>query len=147
VTLTCKKKQYYLPGVVILRQDLIGDMPMIEKMSESSGPVAGYKVEGKVTPDDYRQLEPEVKALADKYDTISVLLDLQEFTGEEVKAWLPDLKFGHHFHDKIAKMAIVGDKRWEKWMTALVDPFYAKEGKFFHPDEIDKAWAWLGEEA
>jgi SpoIIAA-like len=120
---------------------------MLEKMSKSSGPVVGYNVEGKVTPDDYRQLEPEVKALADKYDTISVLLNLEEFTGEEVKAWLPDLKFGHHFHDKIAKMAIVGDKRWEKWMTALVDPFYAKEGKFFHPDEIDKAWAWLGEEA
>jgi hypothetical protein len=123
----------------------MGDMPMIEKMSESSGPVAGYKVEGKVTPDDYRQLEPDVKALADKYDTISVLLDLQEFTGEEVKAWLPDLKFGHRFHDKIARMAIVGDKRWETWMTEIVRPFYARKGKFFLPEDADQAWAWLRE--
>jgi hypothetical protein len=119
---------------------------MIEKMNESSGSVVGYKVEGKVTPDDYRQLEPQVQALADKYDTIGILIDLQEFSGEEVKAWLPDLKFGHHFHDKIAKMAIVGDKRWEKWLADLVKPFYAKDGKFFHPEEADKAWAWLREE-
>ena len=30
-----------------------------------------------------------------------------------------------------------------KWLTALVDPFYAKDAKFFHPEESDKAWAWL----
>jgi predicted transcriptional regulator len=119
---------------------------MIEKMNESSGPVVGYKVEGKVTPDDYRQLNPQIEALVDQYDDdVCVLLDMQEFGGEEVKAWLPDLKFGHRFHDKIAKMAIVGDKRWEKWLTDLVKPFYARDGKFFHPEETEKAWAWLRE--
>ena len=119
---------------------------MLEKLNESSGSVVGYKVVGKVTVEDYQKLDPEVHALVDQYDGVCLLLDLQEFAGEEVKAWLPDLKFGHHFHDKIARMAIVGDKRWEKWMTALVDPFYAKEAKFFHPEAVDKAWAWLREE-
>jgi hypothetical protein len=120
---------------------------MLEKLSESSGPVVGYKVVGKVTVEDYQQLDPEVQALIDQYDDVCLLLDLQEFAGEEAKAWLPDLKFGHRFHDKIEKMAIVGDKRWEKWLTSLVDPFYAREAKFFHPEEVDKAWTWLrGEE-
>jgi hypothetical protein len=120
---------------------------MLEKLDKSSGSVVGYKVVGKVTAADYQKLEPEVKTLVDKYDDgVCLLLNLQEFAGEEAKAWLPDLKFGHHFHDKIAKMAIVGDKRWEKWMTSLVDPFYAKDGKFFRPEETDKAWAWLKEE-
>jgi hypothetical protein len=116
---------------------------MFEKLSESAGSVVGYKVVGKVTVGDYQQLDPEVHALVDKYDEVCLLLDMQEFAGEEAKAWLPDLKFGHRFHDNISKMAIVGDKRWEKWLTALVDPFYAKEAKFFHPEETDKAWAWL----
>jgi SpoIIAA-like len=119
---------------------------MLEKFSESSGPVAGYRVVGKVTVEDYQQLDPEIQALVNQYEKVYLLLDLQELTGEEVKAWLPDLKFGHRFHDKIAKMAIVGDKRWEKWLTALADPFYAKEAKFFHPEEKDKAWAWLRED-
>ncbi|MFN2194729.1 MAG: STAS/SEC14 domain-containing protein [Anaerolineales bacterium] len=117
---------------------------MIEKLSESSGPVVGYKVKGKVTPQDYQQLDPEIQALvAQNDDGVCLLLDLQEFAGEEVKAWLPDLKFGRRFHDKIKKMAIVGDKRWEKWLTALADPFYAKEARYFHTDETDQAWAWL----
>ena len=120
---------------------------MFEKLSESSGAVVGYKIVGKVTAEDYAQLNPEVQALVDQYgDTVCMLLDLQAFAGEEVKAWLPDLKFGHRFHEKIARIAIVGDKRWEKWLTALADPFYAREARFFYPEEIDAAWAWLREE-
>src|SRR5512139_3767339 len=119
---------------------------MLEKLGESSGSVVGYKAVGKVTPDDYKQLEPQIKALVDQYDTgVSILIDLQEFTSEEFSAWLPDLKFGHRFHNNINKMAIVGDKHWEKWLTALVDPFYAHDAKFFHPEESDQAWAWLHE--
>jgi hypothetical protein len=120
---------------------------MLQKFEQSTGPVVGYKVMGKVTVEDYQQLEPEMRLLVDKYDAVCLLLDLQEFAGEEVKAWLPDLKFGHHFHDKITRMAIVGDKRWQKWVAALASPWYAKETSFFHPEETDKAWAWLREES
>jgi SpoIIAA-like len=120
---------------------------MLEKINESSGSVVGYRVVGKVTAADYQQLDPEVHALVDQYDSVCLLLDLQEFAGEEVKAWLSDFKFGHRFHDKISKMAIVGDKRWEKWIADLAHPFYARDARFFHPDQMDQAWAWMREEA
>jgi len=59
---------------------------------------------------------------------------------------LPDLKFGHEkFRNQIEKMAIVGDKTWEKWMTHLAKPFYSRDAKFFHSADIGKAWAWLRE--
>ena len=120
---------------------------MIQKMDGSQANVVGYKAIGKVTAEDYQQLEVELHALVDQYDDdIAVLIDLEEFAGEEVRAWLPDLKFGHHFHDKIDKMAIVGDKRWQKWIAALADPFYADDAKFFHTNDIDQAWAWLRED-
>ena len=119
---------------------------MLEKLAQSAGPVVGYKVKGKLAKEDYAQLEPEIQALSEAYPSgVGVLLDLEEFAGEEVKAWLPDLKFGRRFHDKIARMAIVGDKRWERWLTAFVDPFYAKEGKYFHTDETGAAWEWVGD--
>ncbi len=120
---------------------------MLEKLPQSAGPVIGFKVIGKVTPDDYKQLEPQIQALVDEYDDdICVLIDLEEFAGEEVKAWLPDLKFGHRFHDNIDKMAIVGDKRWQKWLAALADPFYADEAKFFDVENSAEAWDWLRED-
>ncbi|MCP4360443.1 MAG: STAS/SEC14 domain-containing protein [Chloroflexi bacterium] len=46
-------------------------------MNESSGPVIGYKVVGKMTVEDYNQLNPEIQALVEQYDNdVCVLLDL-----------------------------------------------------------------------
>lgn len=97
---------------------------------------------------------PHLQLLADAIEAAAVQWAFEaliaadmiaEDAGEEVKVWLPDMKFGHDFHNKINKMAIVGDKRWEKWLTALAKPFYADEAKFFHPEETDNAWTWLRE--
>ena len=116
---------------------------MIEKLAKSSGNVVGYKAIGTITASDYLKLEPEVKALVEKEGRISMLIDLTDFKWEKLEAWLPDLEFGYEFHNKIQKMAIVGDKTWEHWITHLAKPFYAREAKHFHSADIDKAWAWL----
>jgi hypothetical protein len=119
---------------------------MIEKLAASSGNVVGYKAIGTITASDYMKLEPEVKALVEKEgSSIRMLIDLSEFKWEKMEAWLHDLKFGSEFHHEIQKMAIVGDKTWEKWITHLAKPFYARDAKFFHSADIDKAWAWLRE--
>jgi hypothetical protein len=112
-------------------------------MEESTGNVLGFKASGKITPTDYEELVPAVEKLIKKMGNIRMLIDLEEFESESVKAWSHDFKFGHEFHDKIDKMAIVGDKKWEEWLTALVDPFYAREAQYFHVDDINAAWDWL----
>lgn len=118
---------------------------MFEKMPESSGNVIGYRAIGTITSSDYLKLEPEVRELVKGEGNIRILIDLSEFKWEKMEAWLRDLKFGSEFRHEIQKMAIVGDKTWEKWMTYLAKPFYARDAKFFHSSEIDKAWAWLRE--
>ena len=119
---------------------------MIEKLAESSGNVVGYKAIGTITASDYQKLEPEFKALVEKEGNMRLLIDLSEFKWEKMEAWLQDLKFGSEFHHDIQKLAVVGDKTWEKWMTQLAcKPFYARDAKFFHTADIDKAWAWLRE--
>ena len=74
-----------------------------------------------------------------------MLLDLRRFKREEIEAWVSDLKFGLTYHDKIDKLAIVGDKEWEKWITVRSEPFYSKNAKFFYSEDIDTAWKWLKE--
>jgi hypothetical protein len=115
---------------------------MIQKLSESSGNVIGYKAIGVIKTSDYLRLEPEVRDLVEKEGNIRMLIDLTEFQWEKLEAWLQDLEFGYEFHNKIQKMAIVGDKTWEEWMSHLAKPFYARNAKFFHSDDIEKAWTW-----
>jgi hypothetical protein len=118
---------------------------MFEKMNESAGNVVGYRTTGRITKDDYKSLVPEVEALVEQEGNIRLLLDMEQFEGEEVKAWGADLKFGLEFRKKIEKLAIVGNKRWEKWLTAVADPFYAQEAEYFTTDDRDAAWSWLRE--
>ena len=120
------------------------EVTILEKLSQSSGNILGYKVVGTIIKEDYTALTAEVEALLQQESSICLLLDLEEFEGEKIKAWGADFKFGHEYRKKIARMAIVGDKKWQEWMTALVDPFYAREAEFFPTGERAAAWEWLG---
>jgi hypothetical protein len=118
---------------------------MIEKLAESSGNVVGYKANGVITASDYLKIEPEVRDLVEKEGNVRMLVDLTDFQWEKLEAWLPDLEFGYEFHNKIDKLAIVGNKTWEKWIAHLARPFYARDVKFYPTNDIVRAWAWLRE--
>lgn len=119
----------------------------MQKMIESQGNVVGFKAVGNINAADIARLAPELRSLVDTFGGVNLLLDLTECTGEEPSAWLPDLKLGHHFHNDIKRMAIVGDKRWHHWVAHLARPFFAQEARHFVHDEDDEAWAWLEEAA
>jgi len=97
---------------------------MIEQLEQSSDNTLGYKVSGTVVKDDYE------------------VLTRAEFHWEKVSAWGADMKFGHDYHKKITRMAIVGDKKWQKWVTQLAAPFYAGEAQYFDAEDTESAWAW-----
>ena len=111
---------------------------MIEPMDRSAGKILGYVVSGDVTKGDYQTLVPAVEAAVEEHATVSLLFDLTGFRWEKVSAWGADLGFGEKFHDSIGKMAIVGDKKWERH---LAQPYYAKESRFF--ETTADAWTWL----
>jgi hypothetical protein len=113
----------------------------ITTMDRSEGNALGFKVSGDVTKADYDVLTPAVATAVDQHGSVNVLLDLTDFHTEKVSAWGADLHFGHEYHDKISRMAIVGNKGWEKHLARICSPFYAKESKYFEND--DDAWGWL----
>jgi len=95
--------------------------------------------------DDNEKMEPEVNALVQKEGNVRILFSLTGFKWEQIKTLVANLKLGHMFHEKIQRMAIVGDKTWKKWITHLARPFYAKEAKYFQSTDMAKAWSWLKE--
>ena len=114
---------------------------MISTMDRSSGSVLGFTISGNVTKADYQTLDPAVEAAIAKHGSVSLLFDLTGFHWEKVSAWGADLGFGKKFHDSVEKMAIVGDKKWERHLAKLAQPYYAKQAQFFETD--DDAWTWL----
>lgn len=114
---------------------------MIETMEQSKDNVLGFRAVGEVTKEDYATLGPAVAAAIKEYGTIRVLFDLSDFKREKAEAWGADLGFGREYHDKIERMALVGDQSWGKHVAKIAQPFYAKDVEWF--DTGDDAWTWV----
>jgi catechol 2,3-dioxygenase-like lactoylglutathione lyase family enzyme len=97
----------------------------ITSLDRSAGNTLGFEVSGDVTKADYQVLTPAVAAAVSQHGTVNLLLDLTGFHWEKASAWGADLHFGHEYHNKIGRMAIVGDKNWEKHLASICSPCYA----------------------
>lgn len=118
---------------------------MIEALSSPSPHVLGFKMSGKLHDEDYKHFVPMVdKAIAED-GKIRLLAQFHDFHGWDMKALWDDIKFSTTHCTKIERIALVGDKTWEKWMAAVCKPFTMATVKYFDASEIDQAWKWLQE--
>ena len=77
--------------------------------------------------------------------SVPMLIELApDFSGWDLGAFWRDMKFDVEHQDKFGRIAIVGDKTWQKWAAKLSDPFFSSaEIRFFDPAEIGVAEAWV----
>lgn len=101
------------------------------------------KAEGKLTHADYQVITPIIdSALAKVTEAkMKVFFDGIEFEGWELRAAWDDLKLGFKHGSKFHKIAIYGDKAWQKVMAKIGGWFIAGEVKFF--DQQQDALTWL----
>jgi len=91
----------------------------------------------------------EQEALAAHIDTGSkprLLVLLENFEGWEHGADWNDLDFLFLHADKISRIAIVAEPRWETLALAFAGAGVRRAPvKFFSPDELEQARSWLAE--
>ncbi len=111
---------------------------MLEELGKKEGNAVYYQMIGCIVKDDHQSLV--VEDLVEQSEGIRLLLDMEQFERQE-GTWGAEIRLGNAFRRKIAKLAVVGDKRWERWLATLIDPFHAAEASFFKADEMEQAWA------
>jgi hypothetical protein len=90
----------------------------VQTAEKAGGKVLEVKVTGKLTAKDYKHFVPELEGLIQQHGKISVLFEMADFHGWEMGALWEDIKFdAKHFAD-IERLAMVGEKRWQKGMAA-----------------------------
>jgi hypothetical protein len=94
-------------------------------------------------------LAAEEEALARRIDTGSnprLLVILENFEDWERGADWNDLDFHISHGDKISKIAIVAEPRWETPSLGFAGAGVRRAPvKFFPPNELEQAWSWLAE--
>lgn len=110
---------------------------------KNSGKILEVRVSDKLVHDDYRHFVPEFERLVKQHGKVRVLFLMSDFHGWEAGALWDDIKFDlKHFSD-IERLAMVGDKKWEKGMSVFCKPFTTAKIRYFNTAQASEAQAWL----
>ena len=100
--------------------------------------------DGLLTTEDYVAFVPRFERLAQVASPILIELG-SGFTGWTLGALWRDLKFDVEHQRQFGRMAVVGEKRWEKWGTAASNLIFPGEMRFFQREALADALSWLRE--
>ena len=117
----------------------------VELVESSDGRTLEIQVTGKLTKEDYEHFVPRTEAMMEQ-GKIKILMTMHDFHGWDIGALWEDIKFDvKHFGD-IERLAIVGDKQWEKGMAMFCKPFTTAKVQYFDISDIESARSWLAED-
>ena len=113
----------------------------LEKIDDKTIVTITFK--DKVDKEDYDLLLPQLEVIIEKGKRVRMLVVLDDFKGWSMGAAWEDTKFGlAHFND-IEKIAITGEKKWERLMAVFLKPFTGAVVQYFHQEHLDDARAWV----
>ena len=118
---------------------------MIEQLTGLPEKACGFKMSGKLHDADYQTFGPAIDAAIAQHGKVRLLAQFHDFQGWDLHALWDDIKFSTTHCTKIDRIALVGEKTWEKWMAKVCKPFTMAKIMYFDVAEIDKAWVWLAE--
>jgi len=108
-----------------------------------NGKILDVNVSGKLEKEDYEFFVPEAEKRISEHGKIRFVFETTDFHGWEPSALWEDIKFDvKHFND-VEKVAVVGEKKWEKGMATFCKPFTSARVRFFEKDRADEAREWV----
>lgn len=115
----------------------------INVTENGGGKIIEVQVSGTLVHDDYADFVPRVEKRIKELGKVRVLFEMADFHGWGASALWDEVKFDvKHFAD-VERFAMVGDKQWEKTLSAVSRPFTTAEVRYFDRAQIDAARRWL----
>jgi len=119
---------------------------MLQIIPVFEGNTIAVRASGKLSHEDYQKFIPELEKHIEEHEKITLLFEFDNFTGWDIDAAKDDFKFGMKHLENFERIAMVGDKAWERWMSFIAKPFLISgEVKYFNRENLQDAWDWLRE--
>ena len=112
---------------------------------EIHGKVMEVALHGKLGREDYYMFAPEAERMIEKHGKIRILITMHDFDGWKPGALWEDIKWNTRHFSHIERMAVVGEKTWHRMLTGFYKPFTNAEVRYFTPEQLDAARAWIHE--
>lgn len=117
----------------------------LEVRTWAEGKVVEVNICGKLTQEDCEQFAQAVDEGVARHGQVRLLFDCVGFDGWTLDGLLEETKFGVGHYKAIFRLAVVGDKAWERVFAMLCRPFTSADVQYFDVADVELARAWLKE--
>ena len=107
------------------------------------GKVMEIHLNGTLTKEDYARFVPDTEEMIREHEKINMLVILDDFHGWNAGALWEDMRWNAKHFNHIERLAVVGEKTWHRWMSGFCNLFTTAEVRYFTPDKLQEARAWL----
>src|SRR5512135_1570220 len=118
----------------------------VELNQLDDGKVLEIKISGKLLKEDYERFVPELDRLIEQFGKIRLLVEMRDFHGWSAGALWQDIKLDWKHYSDIERVALVGDKKWQKGMSVFCKPFTAAKIRYFDLSKLADASEWIKEQ-
>ena len=102
------------------------------------------RLSGRVTAREWDAALGEAATFLAPDEQTAILVTAESFEGWEQGGGWEDLSFRRLFDERVSRMAIVADRRWEGEALMFVGKGLRRfDVDFFGPEEVGRARAWL----
>lgn len=101
------------------------------------------RVSGVLTSQEIDHFKALVRDVIDQFGEVRMYFEMQEFDGWQVDSFLENAFFDITHANRYSKVAMVGEKSWQAWITRLVDIVKRGEVRYFDLDDRLQAVQWV----
>ena len=101
------------------------------------------RVTGRLTDRDYEVFAPELDRFVREHGKIRMIFDMHGFRGWKPAAMWRELKLGRRHGHNLERLALVGEKRWQRWSSKLCRLLTDAEVRYFDRSRADEAQEWV----
>jgi hypothetical protein len=111
---------------------------------EDRGDLIVVRVSGKLFGADYARFVPWLeRRVAEQARPLRFVVHAEDWDGwPDLRAAWADLKMDARFSSHVERVAMIGDSRWQEWLTKLSNPLLPTKMRWFGPGEAEAAEAW-----
>lgn len=108
------------------------------------GAIIHFTVTGKLEQEDYNVFVPEMERQIAAHKPIRIIFELNDFKGWSAGALWEECKLAYkHLGSDVERIALIGDKQWEKNMAVFTQPFTKTDIRYFDTAEKLQAETWI----
>src|SRR5690349_12265570 len=105
--------------------------------------VVAIKFSEKAAKKDYETIIPYLENKIKQYGKINLYWEMEHFNGWDLGALWEETKFDIQHAKDFSRVAVVGDSKWEEWLTKAMKPFTSAAIKFYRPEQKQEAMQWV----